>query len=67
MAEEPLDTSRLWDEREAARYLNLSVEFLQRDRVRARRVPFIKIGSRVRYDPADVIAYKDRCKVSGSA
>lgn len=58
------DTSRLWGEREAARFLGVSVEFLQVDRSKARRIPYVKLGRAVRYDPADVIAYKDRCKVS---
>jgi hypothetical protein len=58
------DKSRLWDEQEAAHFLHLSVEYLQVDRVTKRRIPFIKFGRAVRYDPEDVIAYKNRCKVS---
>lgn len=57
------DRNRLWTEQEAARYLSVSVEFLQADRARQRRIAFVKIGRAVRYDPVDVIAYKDSCKV----
>lgn len=57
------DTSRLWNEKETARYLDCSVEFLQADRAGKRRIPFVKNGRSVRYDPADVIAYKESCKV----
>lgn len=52
-----------WTEKQAAGFLGVSVEFLQRDRLKRRRVPFIKLGWAVRYDPADVIAYRERCKV----
>ena len=58
------DSSRLWDEKETARFLGVSVEFLQADRAKGRRIAFIKIGRAVRYDPSDVIAFKDRCRIS---
>ena len=61
------DLSRSWDEKETARFLGVSVEFLQADRARQRRIPFCKIGRAVRYDPADVIAYRELCKVRGAA
>jgi hypothetical protein len=61
--ENAADSSRLWNERETARFLGVSVEFLQSDRAKARRISFIKLGRAVRYDPADVIAYKDANKV----
>jgi hypothetical protein len=61
------DDSRLWDEKETARFLGLSVEFLQADRARRRRIPYVKLGRAVRYDPADVLAFKDRCKVRAAA
>lgn len=60
------DSSRLWDEKMAATFLGLSVEFLQQDRAKARRIPFIKLGRAVRYDPLDVRAYTERCKVGGA-
>jgi excisionase family DNA binding protein len=56
----------LWNERQAAKYLNCSVEFLQADRVRAKTIPFIKLGRAVRYDPVDVKAYAESRKVRGS-
>lgn len=67
------DASRLWDEQETARYLGVSVEFLQIDRSRSRRearaprIAYVKLGRAVRYDPRDVIAFKDRCKIAGPA
>lgn len=61
------ELARLWDEQETARYLGVSVKFLQADRGKQMRIAFVKIGRRVRYDPADVVAYKDRCKFGGFA
>ena len=65
--EKPFDFnfSRLWDEKTTAAYLGLSVEFLQQDRVKKRRIAAIKLGRAVRYDPADVRAYAMQCKVGG--
>ena len=57
----------LWTEREAADFLGLSVEFLQQDRARKRRVPFVKIGRAVRYDPADVLDFVHRSKVRAAS
>jgi hypothetical protein len=57
------DFSRLWDEKTAAQFLSVSVQFLQADRTRpAPRLTFIKLGRAVRYDPADVRAYASSCK-----
>lgn len=58
------DTHRLWDEKLVSVYLGVSIQFLQQDRVHARRLPFIKIGRSVRYDPADVLSFAAKCKVS---
>lgn len=58
-----LERDRLWGEKEVARFLGVSVEFLQSDRAHMRRIPFIKIGRAVRYDPADVIRFKELCRV----
>jgi hypothetical protein len=57
------DFSGLWDEKLTATFLRTSVEFLQQDRVGARRIAFIKLGRAVRYDPDDVKAYVESCKV----
>ena len=43
---------------QAAKFLNVSIAFLERDRWAGARVPFIKIGSRaVRYRLDDLEAY----------
>ena len=56
---------RLINEKIAAEILAVSVELLQQDRVGARKIPFIKIGRSVRYDPNDLARYIDACKVRG--
>ena len=63
------DFERLWDERTAALFLRVSLKFLQNDRTAKaskRRIPYIKVGSNVRYDPADVRAYVEQSKVRSS-
>jgi hypothetical protein len=55
----------LVDEKTAAAFLCMSVEWLQQDRITKRRIPYIKISRSVRYDVADLVAFKDRCKVGG--
>jgi hypothetical protein len=50
-------------ERDAANFLGVSMKFLQTDRRKWKRIPFVKLGFIVRYDPADLIAYRDSCKV----
>lgn len=43
---------------QAAKFLNVSIAFLERDRWAGARVPFVKIGSRaVRYRLDDLEAY----------
>jgi predicted DNA-binding transcriptional regulator AlpA len=43
---------------QAAKFLNVSIAFLERDRWAGARVPFIKVGSRaVRYRMEDLEAY----------
>lgn len=61
------DFTRLWDEKTVAAYLSVSLYFLRQDRVVRRRIPFIKLGSAVRYDPADVQAYVRSVKVTADA
>ena len=68
-----------WDmkSREAARSLltpqevaaltGLSLETLAQWRSQARGIPYLKLGRAVRYDPADVQAYLEGCRVSVSA
>ena len=44
--------------KEAARFLNVSTAFLERDRWAGARIPFIKVGSRaVRYETTVLEAY----------
>jgi hypothetical protein len=59
--------THLLDEIEAAKYLGMSLAWMQQDRVGKRRVPYIKIGRAVRYRVADLIAFVERCKVGGLA
>lgn len=50
--------SQLLSTPQAAKFLNVSIAFLERDRWAGARVPFVKIGSRaVRYRLADLEAY----------
>ena len=50
--------SQLLSTPQAAKFLNVSIAFLERDRWAGARVPFIKIGSRaVRYRLDDLEAY----------
>jgi hypothetical protein len=70
--ENKFDFSRLWDEKTTAQYLDLSIEFLQVDRAKAKRgqsarIPFIRLGRAIKYDPADVRAFAERCKVRSAA
>lgn len=45
---------------QAAKFLNVSIAFLERDRWAGARVPFVKIGSRaVRYRLDDLESYID--------
>ena len=44
--------------KDAAKFLNVSVAFLERDRWAGARIPFVKVGSRaVRYRLDDLEAY----------
>ena len=44
--------------KEAARFLNVSTAFLERDRWAGARIPFIKVGSRaIRYQQSALEAY----------
>ena len=53
--------SKLFNTTEAAKYLDVSRAFLERDRWAGARIPFIKVGSRaVRYRLSDLEAYVDR-------
>jgi hypothetical protein len=59
----------LLTESQAARMLRQSVRTLRDWRLRPRtapRLPYLKLGRSVRYDPSDVVAYLRRCKRESS-
>lgn len=47
----------LFSSKEAARYLGMSVAFLERDRWAGARIAFVKIGRSVRYRRSDLERY----------
>ena len=58
-----ISAPRLWNEREAAAYLGVSVKWLQNDRWHGPRIPFTKIGRCVRYRVAEVVEFVERNSV----
>jgi excisionase family DNA binding protein len=52
---------RLLTTREAAEWLGVSGSFLERDRWAGARIPFVKLGRAVRYDPAAIERYLASC------
>jgi len=51
---------------EVANLTGLSPETLAQWRSQKRGIPYLKVGRAVRYDPADVQAYLEGCRVSVS-
>jgi excisionase family DNA binding protein len=51
---------------EVSAITGLSAETLAQWRSQKRGLPYLKIGRTVRYDPAEVQAYLERCRVSVS-
>jgi len=51
---------------EVAEITGLSMDTLAQWRSQRRCIPYLKIGRAVRYDPTDVQAYLERCRVSVS-
>jgi excisionase family DNA binding protein len=51
---------------EVAGITGLSIDTLAQWRSQRRGLPYLKIGRAVRYDPAEVQAYLERCRVSVS-
>lgn len=51
-----------WTTRQAAQYLGVSESYLEGDRIGRKRIPFIRIGRAVRYDPQDLAAFRERSK-----
>ena len=53
-----MDELKLIDTREAARLLGLSKSALEHDRLAPRmRIPYVRLGGSVRYDPAALLAW----------
>lgn len=51
---------RLFDQKEAADYLGVSVKWLERDRWTGPVIPFVKVGKHVRYRGDVLVAYVER-------
>ncbi len=51
---------------EVSAITGLSVETLAQWRSQKRGLPYLKVGRAVRYDPGEVQAYLERCRVSVS-
>ncbi len=52
-------------DREIAPILRVSVGFLQKDRLGAQRIPFIRLGDRCLYDKAEVMAAVKAMSIGG--
>jgi excisionase family DNA binding protein len=52
--------------KEVANLTGLSLETLAQWRSQKRGIPYLKVGRAVRYDPSDVQAYLEGCRVSVS-
>ena len=58
-------TPRYVPDRELARILPVSVGFLQKDRITAQRIPFVRLGDRCLYDVDEVFAALKALTVGG--
>jgi len=61
-----MSTHALLTPEEVANLTGLSRETLAQWRSQKRGIPYLKVGRAVRYDPADVQAYLEGCRVSVS-
>ena len=59
------DTPRFVRDVQLAPMIAVSVTFLQKDRIGARRIPFIRLGDRCLYDPKAVFAALEEYAVGG--
>jgi excisionase family DNA binding protein len=57
------DKATLLDEKEAAKYLNISVRTLRGRRWDRKPPTYHRIGRLVRYDRTDLDAFLDRCRI----
>ncbi|MCU0969969.1 MAG: hypothetical protein MUF03_14365 [Rubrivivax sp.] len=58
-------TARLVTDTVIAPMIGVSVAFLQRDRREAKRIPFIRLGDRILYDPDEVLAAVKAMTIGG--
>jgi len=58
-------TPRFVTDKELAPILRVSVGFLQKDRITAQRIPFVRLGDRCLYDVADALAAVKAMAVGG--
>jgi excisionase family DNA binding protein len=63
----PTGFAKLLTPEQVAAMTGISRETLAQWRSQKRGVPYLKVGRVVRYDPADVQAYLESCRVSVSA
>lgn len=61
------DQKRYLSEKQTAEYIGLSVKTLQRMRAHGTGMPFVKAGSRVLYDIADLDTYMNARKVQSTS
>ncbi len=61
-----MSTDALLTTEQVADMTGLSRETLAQWRSQRRGIPYLKVGRAVRYDPADVQAYLEGCRVSVS-
>jgi len=54
-------------EKEVSESTNFSIQTLRNHRHESRGIPYLKIGRSVRYRPADVTAYMEKCFVDPEA
>ena len=58
---------KILTEKQVADRLNLHVQTLRNWRFQGRDLPYLKLGTAVRYDESDVIAWLERQKVKSEA
>jgi excisionase family DNA binding protein len=55
------DTARLLDINQTAQLLNTTPRFVRR-LVQERRIPYLKVGRYIRFDPTDLDTWLDHCR-----
>lgn len=62
----PASPNRLLTDKEVAAWLNIKPQTLRAWRLKGVGIPFVRIGSLIRYEPDDVLAYLRDRKVSST-